>query len=103
MLIDELWAPAGYFFVNGEQQTDLAEAVGAQSLSRRDLASDDPLGIAGSTAVNKFVVFTRRNERRHGVHVRREHNPWSSFGRGNHVRSFGFDVLQLNMIAEAIK
>ena len=53
----------------------------AHALGRRDLRREDPFRVARSTAVQLAVTHRAREERRHAIEVRREHDVRSIDGR----------------------
>ena len=57
-----------------QKQQPHENARRAQLLSGDDLGRDDALGIARPATVNPRLIFRRRDERRHGIHVRGENN-----------------------------
>ena len=101
MFVSQLRAGARDFFIDSEQQANLVDASSAKLFGRSNLRRDDSFGIARAASMDEFIVFARRDERRHRVHVRREHNTWSGFRGGDDIRSFVFYVLQLNMISKS--
>ena len=70
MFICHLRSDARNFFIDGKQQTKLADAGGAEFFSGGNLRSNDSFRVARATSVNKIVVFAGRDKRRHRVHVR---------------------------------
>ena len=74
-----------------------------QSLSSDDLRRDNSFRVAGAAAVDILVVFTRFNERRHGVHVRREHDARRRAGSGKHIEAIRGNFLHLDAITQALQ
>ena len=72
LLVGYLCSLAVALFAHQEQQADMNTDV-LQLLSRADLCGNDSLGIARTSTVDS-VSLRRGKERRHNVHVRREHN-----------------------------
>ena len=55
----------------------ILRAAGFQQFAHReDHRRDDALGVASAAAPDVLVIFARREERRHGVHVRGERDRW---------------------------
>jgi hypothetical protein len=50
-------ALAGLLFVHDEQQAQLADTLGTQSLGGRDLRRDDPFGVARPAPVEELIVL----------------------------------------------
>ena len=86
VIVCRLRAFAAELFVNGEQKPD-RHSCRAQTFRCEDLRRDDPFRVARSAPVNVFVVLTRRDERRHRVHVRREDNARRRVCRGQNVET----------------
>ena len=72
MIIRDFRARAGHFLINREEQSNFFEALGAQLFCGGNLRRDNSFRVACAAAVDEFIVFTRSDERRHGVHVRRQ-------------------------------
>ena len=66
--IRDLRPQAVTFFAYEKQQPDV-DPVRAQPRRRRHLGSDNSLGVARASAINATLIFRRRNEWRHGIHV----------------------------------
>ena len=61
-------------FAHDQQDPQAAGTLFQKALDRLDHGRGDAVGVAGPAAPDEFVVLTRWDERRHGVHVCREHN-----------------------------
>ena len=72
MLRGMMRAGAVALLADHEQQPEIAHAFFEQALRRSDHRSDDALGVAGAASPDEFIVFARRHEGRHGIHVGRE-------------------------------
>jgi hypothetical protein len=57
VFIGDLRPGTGNFFINGEQQSNFVQPFSAELLRCRNLGCDDSLRVAGSSAVDEFVVF----------------------------------------------
>src|SRR5262249_28754117 len=87
-------------FVNSKEKANVIHTVTAQTFCGKNLCRDDPFRITRSTAVDELIVLTRSDERRHCVHMRREHNTRRLFGSGKHIEPLWTDLLFLNAISE---
>ncbi len=79
--------------------------LGLQLLGCTDLRCDDALGIARATAIDTVVGFRRRDERRHDVHVGREHDCRIGLAgpRRPNIKAIAFHVHAFDVIAQALQ
>src|ERR1041384_656749 len=103
MLVCRLRTMTTELFVNREEQSNAIHTITAQTFRCQDLRRDDPLCITRSTAIDEFIVLTRREERRHRIHVRREHNASRRFSSGKHIEPIRTDLLFLNTILKTFE
>ena len=96
-------AEAARLLVNGEEQADLGEAFGAQALGGCDLRGDDALRVARAAPAYVRLVFFRRDEGRHRVHVGREHDARRRARGRQDVGSPRLDLLQFYFVAESFQ
>src|SRR5664279_5898080 len=77
-------------------------AFGVEFLGCRNLRHDDALGVAGTASVNALGRLRRRNERRHRVHVSREHQFWTRMAGvcGPYVKALALHRHALDGVAE---
>ena len=96
-------AEAAHLLVHGEEQADLAHALGAQALGGGHLRGDDALRVARAAPAYVRLVFRRRGEGRHGVQVRREHDARRRPRGRDDVRAPRLDLLQFYFVAETFE
>src|ERR1051325_6921942 len=100
MLVRRLRTIAAQLLVDREQQPDVAHTFSTQTLGSKDLRGDNSLRITRTAPVNKLFILTRRYERRHRVHVRREHHARRLARRRNHVITTRGHLLSLNLVPD---
>src|SRR3954447_26269006 len=89
--------------IDGKQQSNVIHTFIAQMLRRKDLRRDDPLRVARSATVNKFIILTRLDKRRHRIHMRREHDTRRCASRRDYIETIGRDLLSLNRKPELLE
>src|SRR5688500_3755660 len=81
-----LGAVAAAFFAADEYQADARLTFGSQPLRGGDLRGENALGVTRAAPIQHTAVDAAREERRHTIEVRREHEFRFADG-GDHVRS----------------
>src|SRR5688500_15403134 len=86
-------------FADDEQQSDARVSGRAEALGGRDLHGQDPFRVAGAASVQDAVCLAAREERRHAVVVRGEHDV-RRLERGEDVEAVAGDRLLNDPVAE---
>src|SRR6185436_8504333 len=103
MFVCRLCTMTAELFVNREEQSNIIYTITAQTFCGKDLRRDDPFGVTRSTAIDELIILARRDERRHSIHVRREHNARRRFSSGKHIETIRTDLLFLNTVPKPLE
>src|ERR1044071_8839760 len=103
MLVRSLRTKTTRLFINCEQQSDIVDTFSAQTLGCTDLRGDDALRITRTATVDKLLILTRLNKRRHRVHVRREYDARRLTRGCDYIETICGCILFLNSIAQILE